>query len=187
MGSHGILEKGVMFEESLKIPLIVKEPGQLNGNVVSRAVSQIDLVPTILENLGQSVPNHLHGKVLPQFNGDGDSEPIIIEWNQQTGLENDPWVDRCVEAVSDVADAERVREVWSDQIRTIIQPDGWKYSWSEKGWDELFNLKQDPNEFHNLASDEQHSELILYSKNIIKEWQKETSDPDAAKFKLIKT
>ena len=187
MGSHGILEKGVMFEESLKIPLIVKEPGQRNGNVVSRAVSQIDLIPAILENLGQAVPNHLHGEILPRFDGEGDSEPVIVEWNQETSLENDPWVDRCVEAVSNIADVDRVREVWSDQIRTIIQPDGWKYSWSEKGWDELFNLKQDPNEFHNLASDEQHSELILNSKKIIKEWQKETSDPDAAKFKLIKT
>ena len=185
MGSHGILQKGVMLEESIKIPLIVKAPGQNKGSVITQPVSQIDLVPTLIEHLGEPVPDNLHGKILPHTNDGSDSESVVIEWNQQTGLETDPWVTRCVEAVNPMADAERVCDVWSDRIRTIIRPDGWKYSWSEKGWDELFNLHKDPNEFYNLASEELHSELILDSKKIIKEWQKETSDPDAVKFKPI--
>ena len=187
MGSHGILEKGVMLEESIKIPLIVKAPGQNKGSVITQPVSQIDLVPTLMEHLGGPVPDNLHGKILPHTNDGSDSESVVIEWNKQTGLETDPWVTRCVEAVNPMADAERVCDVWSDRIRTIIRPDGWKYSWSEKGWDELFNLHKDPHEFYNLASEELHSELILDSKKIIKEWQKETSDPDAVKFKPIKT
>jgi arylsulfatase A-like enzyme len=183
MGSHGILEKGVSFEESIKIPLLVKEPGQQKGNVVTQPVSQIDLVPTLLENLGKTVQSPLHGKVLPRFDGDGDSLPVIIEWNQQTGLENDPWVNHCVEAVGGMADADRVREVWSDRIRTIIRPDGWKFSWSEKGWDELFNLDQDPLEFKNLVESDHTSDLVLESKRMIQEWQKDTTgDPDAGLF-----
>ena len=170
------------FEESIKIPLLVKEPRQQKGNVVTQPVSQIDLVPTLLENLGKTVQSPLHGKVLPRFDGDGDSLPVIIDWNQQTGLENDPWVNRCVEAVGGIADADRVREVWSDRIRTIIRPDGWKFSWSEKGWDELFNLDQDPLEFKNLVESDHTSDLILESKRMIQEWQKDTGDPDAGLF-----
>jgi arylsulfatase A-like enzyme len=182
MGSHGILEKGVMFEESLKIPLIVKEPGQKKGNVVSRGVSQIDLIPAILENLGQAVPKHLHGEILPRFDGEGESEPVIVEWNKETSLENDPWVDRCVEAVSNIADVDRVREVWSDRIRTIIRPDGWKYSWSEKGWDELFHLNTDPFETRNRVTDQSLTDLVSSSRQLIQNWQDRTDDPDREHF-----
>jgi arylsulfatase A-like enzyme len=182
MGSHGILEKGVMFEESLKIPLIIKEPGQKEDNVISGAVSQIDLVPTILENLGQKIPDSLHGKVLPQSDKAVNSQPVIIEWNEQTGLENDPWVNRCVEAVKDVAGPDDVRKVWSDQIRTIIHLDGWKFSWSLNGWDELFNLNEDPSELDNQVEHDHVSRIIAESKKAIHHWQIETGDPSIHLF-----
>ena len=64
MGSHGLLAKCVMFEEAVRVPLLVRRPGQTHGRRIAGPVSQIDLVPTLLDLMGQPVPDHLQGESL---------------------------------------------------------------------------------------------------------------------------
>jgi iduronate 2-sulfatase len=69
LGEHGIWGKHSLFEESLRSPLIVRMPGQINpGKPSAAVVESIDLFPTLCELSGIKAPGFLHGKsLLPQL------------------------------------------------------------------------------------------------------------------------
>ena len=67
MGSHGLLAKCVMFEEAVRVPLLIRLPGQKQGRRITGPVSHIDIVPTLLDLLHQPVSSHLQGASLCEF------------------------------------------------------------------------------------------------------------------------
>ena len=65
MGDHGMLEKRSMFEEASRVPLLMKVPWLSSGNqVVEGSVSHIDLVPTLLDLIGEELPPHVPDRFL---------------------------------------------------------------------------------------------------------------------------
>ena len=62
---HGGLEHSrTYFEEMMRVPLIVRVPGEGHGRVVKEQVGLIDLTPTILDLLGISVDLPFQGRSL---------------------------------------------------------------------------------------------------------------------------
>ena len=52
-GEHGTLEHGMsVYDEQIRVPLIVKAPGQREGRVVDALVSGVDVTPSVLSLLG---------------------------------------------------------------------------------------------------------------------------------------
>jgi arylsulfatase A-like enzyme len=94
MGSHGLAAKGGhMYEETLKVPLFLRIPW-LSGAIgrVGKPVSQIDLVPTLLDILGQPPHSQLQGESwLPGIEGKRlwSDEPVVAEWKGKNG---DRWI-----------------------------------------------------------------------------------------------
>lgn len=67
MGSHGLLYKNVPFEESMRIPWVMRWPGQLDTAAGGRVgISSVDIAPTLLGlvGLGEDVPETMHGQDL---------------------------------------------------------------------------------------------------------------------------
>ena len=66
LGDHGETFHGfLVYDSTIRVALIVKTPGGDGaGRVVDRAVSHVDLLPTILELVGLSVPGKVHGRSL---------------------------------------------------------------------------------------------------------------------------
>lgn len=52
LGDHGLLQKSVMYEGALRVPLVVSMPGQRKLGVSDAMVELVDLYPTILELAG---------------------------------------------------------------------------------------------------------------------------------------
>jgi arylsulfatase A-like enzyme len=72
-GSHGGKNKRSFFEESARIPLLVRTPGGLAGAVCAAPVSAVDFYPTCLELAGLPVPGELPGQSLvPALTGRGE-------------------------------------------------------------------------------------------------------------------
>ena len=63
IGDHGMLEKRTLYEESARVPMLVKLQNQNNMKRIKGSFSQIDFVPTILSKLNQKLPENLHGPV----------------------------------------------------------------------------------------------------------------------------
>lgn len=73
-GDHDIWGKFTLYEAAARTPLIVKLPGQATGSVVTEPVSLADIYPTVLEAMGQPIPDRIKGQSLrPLMPGQGGS------------------------------------------------------------------------------------------------------------------
>ncbi|MGF1485473.1 MAG: sulfatase [Opitutales bacterium] len=72
LGEHGWYDKRWMFEESMRMPLIVQWPGKIApGTRYDQLVQNIDYAPTFLEACGLDVPEEIHGTSLLRVIEDG--------------------------------------------------------------------------------------------------------------------
>ncbi len=131
LGSHGMREKNVFYEESAHIPLIMRFPGRIKPNtVVRQPVSQIDLFATILDYT-QAGDHRSDGKSLrPLIEGtDKQDRFIVTEW------------------------------LWhGDRVPCYMVVSGrWKlfcpHTPESKVVNVLYNLQEDPHEMNNLIGD----------------------------------
>ncbi len=157
MGDHRLLFKGLMYEESATVPLLLKLPAQKQSLRISKPVSHIDLVPTLLDLMGQPIPVWLQGKSWSPYLLQGTQPPdqdVIVEWNE--------------------AGPGDVRS--SDLLRMMVTPDGWKMSVEADSRGELYNLAVDPRERTNLFYRDESIATIQQLVLRINRWQRSTGD-----------
>jgi len=62
-GEHGLIDKRVAYETSIRVPLLMQCPSLFKGGtVVEDVVANIDIAPTILEAMGLAKPPHMDGE-----------------------------------------------------------------------------------------------------------------------------
>jgi arylsulfatase A-like enzyme len=169
LGSHHLFGKEVMFEEAVRVPYLVRLPGQRRSQI-HQAVSHIDFIPTLLDLLGKPKPTQCPGKSqLPLLRGEAIApENVFIEWapnrtkiKKRTSLARRRVAKRAVE----------------ESTRTVVSPDGWKLCLRDKDLNELYNLNDDPREMRNLYSSGQHTAVIARLTDEIHRWQESVNDP----------
>jgi len=133
LGDHGELRHGYfIYHATTKVPLIMKPPGQNRARRIDDTVSLVDIVPTVLANVGLPAPLELQGKDLSGFFAE----------NTDVGEER--------YAYSESMTATK----YGCSSLLGVQTDRWKYIQTTKP--ELYDLKMDPDEEHNLV--EKHPE-----------------------------
>ncbi len=182
MGSHKMAGKCTMFEESAKVPFMLRVPGDLEGGRrIADPVSQIDVLPTLLELMGQPIPSHLEGHSwVPFLRGQGGlvERNVFIEWNgPENGIVGGPGLGHnSPDCWKRMATEEQIVAAITDPVRTIVTPEGYKYTWSTIGEDELYDLNTDPGETVNLAVRDSHRETVRALRDKIANWQSRTRD-----------
>ena len=171
LGAHHLFGKGVMFEQAVRVPLLIKVPGQ-KPHMVTQPVSHIDFVPTLLELLDLSKASQPVGRSLvPLMRGEKTQpEDIFIEWNPYKKRE------KRLKKDTTLASQQQVQEAISESTRTVISADGWKLSLRDKDRNELYTLNEDPQEMRNLYYSGQHSDVIARCGDKIRQWQESTAD-----------
>ena len=163
MGDHGLLTKGIMYEEAVHIPLLVRVPWATEAaRRIPGRISQIDLAPTLLDLMEHEVPEHLQGRsrrnVLEGTSDLGDND-VFIEWNQGT---------------ADVIEtADRTDVTW---WRTIIDRTGWKLDLAVNDRSELYDLNNDPHELKNLFDAPEQKARVAALSEKLRGWQAATGD-----------
>ena len=62
-GEHGLIDKRVAYETSIRVPMIMQCPELFEGRgVVEEVVANIDIGPTIMEAAGLKTPAHMDGQ-----------------------------------------------------------------------------------------------------------------------------
>lgn len=136
LGEHGQWEKRVLFEESLRVPLVIHAPSaQGNGKASERMVELVDLYPTLTELCGLSTPENLEGKSLA---------PLLQE----------PTQDWPSPAFSQIG-----RE---DVVGRSVRTPRWRYTEWDHGakGSQLYDHHADPRELRNLAGDPTHRDTV---------------------------
>lgn len=182
MGGHGLVAKCTQYQEAVRVPLMLRVPWLQGGpKGVTCPVSQLDLVPTLLDLLGQPVPSRLHGRSwLPYLKGEGGfpEQDVFIEWNgPNSGFGDSVNRGTLEEAGMGMASVEQAIASVNDPVRTIIAPEGWKLNCSPLGEHELYNFGEDPGETRNLIRDGSTRPLVedLYYRILM--WQRRVDDP----------
>ncbi|MCP5538426.1 MAG: sulfatase [Akkermansiaceae bacterium] len=63
IGDHGLFDKRWMYEESLRMPFLVRWPDQLPaGKVHHELVQNIDFAPILLDAVGEHIPRDMQGR-----------------------------------------------------------------------------------------------------------------------------
>ena len=80
-GAHGLFSKGVMYDESLRVPLLLRLPGQTQGRRCETPVGTVDLLPTLLDLAGAAPDPGVPGRsLLPALRGESLPErPLFSE------------------------------------------------------------------------------------------------------------
>ncbi len=173
MGDHGLLGKTVMYEESQRVPLLLRAPWlERAPRRVSQPINQVDLVPTLLELLDQPVPAHIQGRSRAAALAAGQpwADDVIVEWNGVTGR-GPGKVKRPLSPKDEV----RV----NSPRRSLISPDGWKATFSAAGEGELYHLAEDPHEQRNLFAEPAHRARIENLAARLRAWQAQTDDKES--------
>jgi arylsulfatase A-like enzyme len=160
VGRHGMAEKCAaghnVYEETLRVPLVVHWPGHLrSGDVRTDLVELVDIYPTLLDLCGLSAPalrHPLHGRSLKDtlLNGTpvGRTHVVSENWSQSTV----------------VTDRYKLG-VWTEPL----DPRAADY---RAFGDMLFDRESDPVEIHNLAGQPAVAGIERELRDYLQQWQK---------------
>jgi arylsulfatase A-like enzyme len=135
-GEHGLADKWYPYEESLRVPLVVvdpRTPAARRGSTNDDFVLNVDVAPTILAAAGVPVPSGMQGK---------DFAPLYLSAHPPK------WRDEFFYEHPVVSNRERI-----PSSEAVVRKDVKYIVWPDWGYEELFDLKHDPLEEHNLAGD----------------------------------
>ena len=165
-GDHGMLEKRSLYEEASRVPLLMRVPWLNSGQSrVPGSISQIDLVPTLLDLLQQQRVNCLlQGESrVPVLTGESSlaDNDVFVQWNGM-GDRNlgTPLINRMV----------------SLPWRSVVTADRWKLNLCAGDQCELYDLNEDPHELDNLFDEPAQRDRIRDMAARIRVWQDETGD-----------
>jgi len=123
LGEHGLAFKGpFMYEENIRIPLVIAAPGAFGRGERDDLVTQADLAPTLTALGGLQWPRAVTGRDLSRKAPERDA--VFLEYY--------------------------AKQKWINPIRTI-RTRKWKLNWYDRGNKELYDLANDPHETRNLA------------------------------------
>ncbi len=147
LGEHGLWQKMSLFEESLRVPLIVAVPRKTTKGKSSAAIAElVDVYPTLAELCGLTPPPGLQGKSLIPWVDDPGKRSEAVAYSQVTRRgNNDPFQGRSVRN-----DRYRYTE-WDEGRRGV----------------ELYDHDNDPNEYRNLAKSPEHGEIAAKLKVLL--------------------
>jgi len=137
LGEHGWYDKRFMYEPSLKVPMVVRWPGRVEpGSTEEALVQNLDLAQTFLDVAGVQAPDRMQGRsLLP-----------LLEGQEAAGWRDSIYYEYFEEGIHNVQPHQGVR---TDRWKLMYFPGSGEW--------ELYDLKTDPNEIRNLASDSTHA------------------------------
>jgi arylsulfatase A-like enzyme len=160
LGEHGLFDKRLMYEPSIRVPLLVRLPSRIkSGQVNSKhMVLNIDVAPTLLGIAGVPIPAWMQGRsFLPLLEGREAPwrDAFLYEYYEYPA-------EHC---------AQKNRGIRTERWKLIHfweQPEAW----------ELYDLKNDPDEVKNLYGLRDQETRVRDLRTRLEALRRETGDAD---------
>jgi len=159
LGDHGLFDKRFMYEESIRMPFLVRWPAVIKPGTKSDAMAlNVDFAPTFLDVAGVAIPADLQGRsLLPVLRGRTPPDwrsAMYYRYYHDPGDHN-------------------TRAHYGVRTRThkLI------YFWKKDQW-ELFDLGKDPYELHNLYGERGLESLTADLKQQLAKLKQDVRDDD---------
>jgi len=154
--SHKLASKGIFYEESVGVPLLMKYKGHIppgrvdNTHLVS---SGLDILPTVCDYAGTKIPGHLLGRSLRPL---AEGQPVK-KWRSYVASENGN--------------------------TRMIRTRRFKYCVFLKTREEsLVDLENDPGEMRNVVDNPKFRDVLAEHRKFLENWSKLSRDEDASKY-----
>ena len=168
-GSKGLGGKCLLYEESIRTPMIIFDPrldASRRGARCGELVMNIDFAPTMLDMAGLKAPATMQGRsLLPLVGGKK------TKWRESIFTENN-FTSHFMPALSDAGDQRQKvleRSVRSKSVRTKR----WKYICYFEQCpmiEELFDIQNDPIEAFNLIEKPEYSGILVSLRKLCDDW-----------------
>jgi len=157
LGDHGWFDKRFMYEESLRMPFLIRWPKRIKpGSTNDGMILNVDFAPTFLDAAGEKVPAKMQGRsFLPLLDG---KTP-------------DDWRTSMYYRYYEYPQSHRAQPHFG------VRTDRYKLIYFDKldQW-ELYDLQADPNELHNIYDSPAQAERVAELKAELKRLQKKLND-----------
>jgi N-acetylglucosamine-6-sulfatase len=154
-GEHGLIDKRHFYEESVKVPFLVRCPELFSGGkTISKMVQNIDVAPTILQAAGLKKPKDMPGSsFIPLLKGDSTTwrNKIFYEYYWEYDFPMTP-------------------------VIYGVRTDKFKYIRNQGVWDtnELYDLEKDPAESINLINKPEYANQVKLMATELYDWLEQT-------------
>lgn len=171
MGDHWLLEKLGWWDESYWIPLLVADPRPTSsagrGRVVDEFTESVDLLPTLCDWMGVEVPVEVDGRSLAPFTA---GEPVPERWRTAAHWQWD-FRDPVAHLAEDLFGL-----TMEECALDVVRGHDHKYVHLANGDCLLFDLRDDPEQLHDLASDPDAADLLARSRAELLTWRMRHDD-----------
>jgi len=158
LGEYGFAGKWLPHDVSIRVPLIIHDPrdASVQGNRSDAMALLIDMAPTILDFAGVESPEGMQGKSLRS----------VLAGQTPADWRDSFFYEHLFSAGDLIAPTEGVRNGRWKYGRYLVPS---KVKAGKSRWEELYDLKNDPQEKNNLA---QNSEFEKQLKVMRQKWKK---------------
>ncbi len=142
-GEHGLADKWYPYEESIRVPLIVRDPRMpeaRRGKTNDDFVLNVDLAPAILAFASLAAPAGMQGR---------DFAPLYL------AAEKPAWRQEFLYEHPTIRDVDFI-----PSSEALVRKDLKYIYWPDFKFEELFDLEHDPFEEHNLAQEPAYSKRL---------------------------
>ena len=190
------------YDSGLRVPLIVRWPGQIKpGTVIDDPVMLFDLGPTVLSLAGVTIPAHMQAQA---FLGPQKKAPRAYTFGHRDRMDETydmvrtvrdkqfryirnfnpgrPYV-QYVDYLEEMPIMQELRRLNKDHFNALgenygkaLTPAQLLWMAPEKPSEELYDLTNDPYEIKNLANSSQHQDVLKRMRAVLDKWQKDTKD-----------
>jgi arylsulfatase A-like enzyme len=169
LGEHGWFDKRFMYEEALRMPLLMRLPGRIPpGSVNKDMLTNVDFAPTFLDTAGLKKPSAMQGRsFLPLARAlrvSGWPESIYYHYYE----------------FPDVHMVKRHYGVCTKRYKLI------HFYYDIDAW-ELYDLARDPRELHNVYADPAYAKVRRELKDELLRLQKLTGDSEELARRYVET
>ncbi|MFY0688931.1 MAG: sulfatase [Cyclobacteriaceae bacterium] len=186
LGEHDYIDKRWMYEESMRMPFLVRYPKKIKAGMKSDAiVNNVDFAPTIIDLAGGATPEYMQGSSFGEILATGQ-EPA--GWKQSTYYRY--WMHMAHKHNNPAHFGIRTKEYKliffygldykdrnTDAQEWAHNPESMSDFETPVAW-EFYDLKNDPKELDNKYDDPAYSEVISMLKSELKNLREELNETD---------
>jgi arylsulfatase A-like enzyme len=155
LGEHGWFDKRFMYEESFRMPFLMRWPNHFEGGGInSNLMMNVDFAPTFLDAAGIPIPADIQGKSF--LSGDAGRKAVYYHYYEFPFWHH----------------VQPHYGVRTDRYKLI------HFYYSMDEW-ELYDLKKDPHELKNLINDPEYAQVLKQMKKELKRQQEACGDTDS--------
>jgi len=171
LGEHDYMDKRWIFQESLRMPLLLRYPAEVNaGSVSGSVVTNVDFAPTLLDYAGCATPPYMQGRSFRRV----VAGEVPRDW--PTSMYYRYWMHMAHEEVPAHYGVvtERFKLVFFYGLGLDAQPG---YEPTTPGW-ELYDLEADPEELHNVYEEPAYVDTVAGLKRELSRLKVQYDDGD---------